>query len=92
MHDAEWRQVLTILACTAAWAAKRVEAVPPASTSQACSGCGKRTQLSLRVRTPVGTHCGLMLDRDLNAARNSGQRLRGLPAVAGGMNREPVGL
>jgi transposase len=41
------------------------------------------------VRTHVGTHCGLILDRDLNAARNTlwrGQRLRGvagMPALAG---------
>jgi putative transposase len=95
MHDAGWRQLLCILACKAACAGKRVEAVPPAYTTQEGSGCGKRTQLSLSVRTHVCTHCGLILDRDLNAASTivwRGQRLRGLPALAGGMNREPVGL
>ncbi len=95
LHDAGWGHFLSILACTAAWAGKRVEAVPPASTSQDCSGCGQRIQKSLSVRTHVCPSCGLALDRDENAARNirwRGQRLRGVPALAGAMNREPVGL
>jgi transposase len=47
------------------------------------------------VRTHVCTTCGLILDRDLNAARNIvwlGQRLRGLAAMPAAMNREPVAL
>jgi putative transposase len=95
IHDAGWRQFLSILACKAACAGKRVDAVPPAYTTQDCSGCGKRISKSLSVRTHVCTNCGLVLDRDLNAARNiqwRGQRLRGVPALAGAMNREPVGL
>jgi putative transposase len=59
-----------ILACKAVWAGKRVEAVPPAYTTQDCSGCGERVQNSLSVRTHVCTNCGLVLDRDENAARN----------------------
>jgi transposase len=49
----------------------------------------------LSVRTHVCTNCGLVLDRDENAARNiqwRGQRLRGVPAMAGATNREPAGL
>ncbi len=95
IHDAGWGHFLSILACTAAWAGKRVEAVPPAYTTQECSGCGQRVQKSLCVRTHVCPSCGLVLDRDENAARNiqwRGQRLRGVPAVAGAMNREPAGL
>jgi IS605 OrfB family transposase len=95
IHDAGWRSFLNILTFTAACAGKRVEAVNPAYTSQDCSGCGARIQKTLSVRTHVCTNCGLILDRDENAARNiqwRGQRLRGLPAMAGGMNREPVGL
>jgi putative transposase len=95
IQDAGWRHFLSILAFKAACAGKRVEAVPAAYTSQDCSGCGARIHKSLSVRTHVCTHCGLMLDRDLNAAKNiqwRGQCLRGLPALAGGMNREPVGL
>jgi len=95
LHDAGWGHFLSLLACTAAWAGKRVEAVHPASTSQDCSGCGTRIQKSLSVRTHVCTNCGLVLDRDENAAKNIlwfGQRLRGVPAMAGAMNRESVGL
>jgi putative transposase len=83
MQDAGWRHFLTILAFKAAYAGKRVEAVPPAYTTQECSGCGERIVKSLSVRTHVCTHCGLILDRDENAANNilwRGQRLRGLVA------------
>jgi putative transposase len=95
IRDAGWRQFLTILAFKAACAGKRVEAVNPAYTTQDCSGCGERMQLSLSVRTHVCTRCGQVLDRDENAARDihwRGQRLRGVPALAGALNREPVGL
>jgi putative transposase len=95
IQDAGWSQFLSILAYKAACASKRVEAVPPAYTSQDCSGCGRRIYKSLSVRTHVCTNCGLMLDRDENAARNiqwRGQRLRGLAGLPAAMNREPVGL
>ena len=95
LHDAGWHHVLWILACKAASAGKRVDAVPPADTTQECSGCGERIAKSLSVHTHVCTTCGLILDRDENAAKNilwRGQRLRGVPALAGAMNREPVGL
>ena len=79
--DAGWAQFRTILEATAACAGRRVIAVPPAYTSQDCSGCGARIPKSLSVRTHVWTSCGLVLDRDENAARNlqwAGQALRGL--------------
>ena len=40
ISDAGWSAFLTILAFKAAYAGKRVVAVPPAYTSQRCSGCG----------------------------------------------------
>jgi hypothetical protein len=49
---------------------------------------------SLSVRTHVRTNCGLILDRDENAAKNilwRGQRLRGVAGMPAAMNREPVG-
>jgi putative transposase len=95
IHDAGWGHFLTILAYKAAWAGKRVAAVSPAFTTQDCSGCGERISKSLSVRTHVCTSCGLILDRDEHAARNiqwRGQRLRGVPAMAGAVHREPVGL
>jgi putative transposase len=95
IQDAGWRHFLSILAYTAACAGKRVDAVPPAYTSQDCSGCGARIDKSLSVRTHVCTNCGLILDRDENAAKNilwRGQRLRGVAGMPAALNREPVGL
>jgi putative transposase len=95
IQDAGWGHFLSILTFKAACAGKRVEAVNPAYTSQDCSGCGERIQKSLSVRTHVCTNCGLILDRDENAAKNilwRGQRLRGLAGLPAGPNREPAGL
>jgi putative transposase len=95
ISDAGWAQFRTILEAKAACAGRRVIAVPPAYTSQDCSGCGARVPKSLSVRTHACTSCGLVLDRDENAARNiqwAGQALRGLVAGAAGTNRESVGL
>ena len=81
IHDAGWAQFRTILEAKAAYAGRRVVAVPAQYTSQDCSGCGARAPKSLSVRTHVCTSCGLVLDRDENAARNiqwAGQALRGL--------------
>ncbi len=47
-----------------------VIAVAPQFTTQDCSGCGKRVYKALSVRTHVCPHCGLVLDRDHNAAKN----------------------
>ena len=55
-------------------------------SSQTCSGCGARTKLALWQRVYDCDHCGLTLDRDVNAARNiraEGERLwREQPDVA----------
>jgi IS605 OrfB family transposase len=68
--DAGWHAFRSILTCKAEWAGKRVEAIPPAYTTQDCSGCGERVYKSLSVRTHVCTFCGLIMDRDENAALN----------------------
>jgi putative transposase len=91
ISDAGWAQFRTILDGKAGYAGRRVIAVPAAYTSQECSGCGQRVEKSLSVRTHVCPSCGLILDRDENAARNiqwAGQALRGLVAAAAGLNRE----
>ena len=83
ISDAGWAQFRAILEAKAAWAGRRVVAVPPAYTSQDCSGCGARVLKSLSVRTHVCPECGLVLDRDENAARNierAGQARRGAVA------------
>jgi putative transposase len=47
-----------------------VIAVPPQFTSQDCSACGTRVKKSLSVRTHICPACGIVLDRDENAALN----------------------
>jgi len=47
-----------------------VIAVPPRFTTQQCSACGTRVKKSLSMRTHVCPVCGLILDRDENAALN----------------------
>jgi putative transposase len=95
ISDAGWGAFLSILSFKAANAGRTVIAVDPAFTSQACSGCGVIVQKGLSVRWHTCPDCGTSLHRDHNAARNiqwRGQRLRGVPALAGALNREPVGL
>ncbi len=69
ISDAGWGQFRTILEAKAACAGRRVVAVPPAYTSQDCSGCGARVPKTLSVRTHVCPACGLVRDRDENATR-----------------------
>ncbi len=85
ISDASWAQFRAILEAKAVYAGRRVVAVPPAYTSQDCSGCGRRVRKSLSVRTHIcpNPDCGLVLDRDENAAKNikrAGQALRGAVA------------
>ena len=84
ISDAGWAQFLSILAFKAACAGKRVVAVPPAYTSQTCSGCGVVVSKGLSVRWHGCPDCGTSLHRDHNAAKNierAGQALRGARGV-----------
>ena len=54
----------------------KVVEVNAAYTSQDCSDCGNRQELSLRDRIYECSNCNLVMDRDLNAAKN--MRLKGL--------------
>jgi putative transposase len=97
ISDAGWSQFLRILAAKAAYAGRRVVAVPPAYTSQRCSGrgCGAMVLKGLSVRWHSCPACGTSLHRDHNAARNkerAGLALRGAVASAAARNREFVGL
>jgi putative transposase len=81
--DAGWSRFLSTLSFKAAWAGRRVIAVPPAYTSQMCSGCGILVQKGLSVRWHSCPGCGASLHRDHNAAKNIerlGQSLRGAVA------------
>jgi putative transposase len=70
ISDAGWAQFRTILEAKAVWAGRQVIAIPPQYTSQDCSGCGERVAKTLSIRTHVCPSCGLVLDRDENAALN----------------------
>ncbi len=50
--------------------AKITIAVPPQWTSQNCSKCGEIVTKTLSTRTHQCPHCGIVLDRDENAALN----------------------
>jgi putative transposase len=95
VQDVGWSQFLSILAFKAAYAGKRAEAVPPAYTSQGCSGCGAMVSKGLSVRWHVCPDCGTSLHRDHNAARNierAGQARRGGAALVASENRASAGL
>ena len=67
--DAAWGQFLTILGAKAEEAARRFVKVPPRGTSSTCSGCGRLEPKALSERVHR-CPCGLVLDRDHNAAIN----------------------
>jgi len=95
ISDAGWAAFLSILAFKAVCAGKRAVAVPPAYTSQTCSGCGVLVQKGLSVRWHSCPACGTSLHRDHNAARNIerlGQSRRGGAGVLASENRESIGL
>jgi putative transposase len=70
IHDAAWGQFLGWVKSYAFMHGIAVVAVPPQYTSQDCSGCGERVQKTLSTRTHICPRCGLVLDRDENAAIN----------------------
>jgi putative transposase len=70
IHDASWSDLIQITKYKAEEAGKFVELVNPYNTSQLCSNCGQKVEKSLAVRTHNCPHCGLVLDRDHNAAIN----------------------
>jgi len=75
VHDAGWGQFTTILRAKAESAGREVVAVDPRGTSQECSACGREVNKSLAVRVHNCPYCGLIVDRDINAARNILQRM-----------------
>jgi putative transposase len=70
ISDASWGRFLTWLTYYGHVHDIPVIAVEPAWTSQDCSTCGTRVKKSLSVRTHICSGCGLVLDRDHNAAIN----------------------
>ena len=87
VHDASWTKFISMLRYKAEYAGARLVEVDPYDTSQDCSGCGVKVPKGLGDRLHKCHHCGLTIDRDLNAARNILHRAGvgpGLPNVAEG--------
>src|SRR5436853_291628 len=70
IQDAGWRTFLRWVKYYGIVHGIPVLAVEPAWTSQECSRCHRVVKKSLSMRTHVCLGCGLVLDRDHNAALN----------------------
>lgn len=70
ISDASWSTFVNLLLYKAEEAGRTVILVDPKGTSQECSGCGEIVHKTLAVRIHDCPHCGLQIDRDVNAARN----------------------
>jgi putative transposase len=68
--DVAWNKLITVTTYKAEWAGKIVKLINPCNTSQMCSGCGQIVTKSLSERIHSCPYCGLILDRDHNAAIN----------------------
>lgn len=81
--DVAWGQFVQFTTYKAESAGRAVLLVNPSGTTQACSGCGEVVPKDLSVRVHDCPHCGLKIDRDLNAALNI--LARGLASVGAGL-------
>jgi putative transposase len=68
--DAAWSQLIEFTTYKAESAGRRVVQVNSRNTSQICSGCGDMVKKGLSIRVHDCPGCGLVLDRDHNAAIN----------------------
>jgi putative transposase len=68
--DAGWGMLRNALTYMARLSEGVTAFVDPRGTSQVCSGCGVRVEKGLGERMHRCPVCGLVLDRDVNAARN----------------------
>lgn len=70
ISNAGWHKFSVYLTYKAARNGKVLLKVNPKNTSQKCSNCGEIVKKSLAVRVHKCPYCGLVLDRDINAAVN----------------------
>jgi putative transposase len=68
--DAGWGYFRQQLSSKAAYAGRTIAAVPPAYTSKTCSQCGTIFETLTLADRWVRCECGLLMDRDENAALN----------------------
>ena len=69
ISEQTWGKFITLLNEKAESAGVKIAEVGPKGTSQECSNCGATVEKSLSARTHK-CDCGLVMDRDLNAAIN----------------------
>jgi len=72
--DVAWTQFIQMTVAKAEEAGRRVILVNPKHTTKMCSTCGEMVPKKLSVRLHTCPVCGLVLDRDENAALNILQR------------------
>tara|TARA_Y100000310_G_scaffold344994_1_gene461018 strand:- start:3460 stop:4617 length:1158 start_codon:yes stop_codon:yes gene_type:complete len=70
ISDASWYKLMQLTTYKAAKAGSVVEFVDATNTTQNCSSCGKKVKKELKDRIHNCPHCGLVMCRDLNAAKN----------------------
>jgi putative transposase len=81
ISDASWSMFRSVLSAKAESATRTLVSVEPAYTSQDCSTCGFRVRKTLKERVHSCPNCGLVMDRDHNAALNIIQIAVGLHSV-----------
>lgn len=79
--DASWGMLTRMVEYKAESAGIRVTFVNPKDTSRTCSTCGCKKDMPLSQRTYRCDNCGLVLDRDVNAARNILRRGLGVETI-----------
>lgn len=68
--NASWFSFRTMLEYKAIEKGKKVIIINPKNTSQICSNCKKKVKKTLAIRTHKCPYCNLVIDRDINAAKN----------------------
>jgi len=81
--DVSWSRLTNFVSYKAEEAGKMVEFVDPRNTSQECSNCERIVEKSLNQRVHDCPFCGLVIDRDHNAAINILKR--GLKRIGQGL-------
>ncbi|OIO26112.1 hypothetical protein AUJ14_02725 [Candidatus Micrarchaeota archaeon CG1_02_55_22] len=77
IHDASWSEFVRMINYKAVDAGCVTVLVEPRGTTRSCSNCGFEQKMPLSQRTFACDGCGLVLDRDVNAARNILDRATG---------------
>jgi len=77
INDAIWGSIPGYSCSSAENAGVKTIAVNPQNTSQDCSNCGEKVPKELSKRIHSCGHCGIVIDRDVNAGINIKNRAVG---------------